>query len=264
MAKGKWLAAALLGAAAAGAVYTGKKISETAVNMEEEMNSSGASHKLLVKKGGRDIALKEGELFTGGAIGVLCGGLNYDMSRCTIQDGAEMNIRVCMSGANVTVPAGTKVVLNAQPGKAFFVSAPSEGEEGADGPTLSINATGAMGGLNIRYACEEEDEEEFDDLEEFDKTRDVRPSGAPDPFRLDPASVVPTDPGDSNILNAKSMESAIGCTATGILDFDNPSAGPEAVISAEPAAMEYKNEESGEAAEDPHIVSEEVAEDPVG
>ena len=30
MAKGKWLAAALLGAAAAGAVYTGKKLTETA------------------------------------------------------------------------------------------------------------------------------------------------------------------------------------------------------------------------------------------
>lgn len=69
---------------------------------------------------------------------------------------------------------------------------------------------------------------------------------------------------DSTILNARSMESAVGCTATGLLDFDNPSAGPEAVISSEPAAIEYKREEDGEAAEDPHETSEEVAEDPVG
>ena len=263
MAKGKWLAAALLGAAAAGAVYTGKKLTETAVNMEEEMNSSGASHKLLVKKGGRDIVLKEGELSKGGAIGVLCGGLNYDMSRCTIEDGAQLDIRVCMSGANLIIPAGTKLILNAQAGKAFFFSGP-QAEEKADGPTLLINATGTMGSLNVRYPSEEDREEEFDDLDEFDKTRDVRPSGAPDPFRLDPHSVVPTDPVDSTILNARSMESAVGCTATGLLDFDNPSAGPEAVISSEPAAIEYKREEDGEAAEDPHETSEEVAEDPVG
>ena len=263
MAKGKWLAAALLGAAAAGAVYTGKKISETAVNMEEQMNGSGASHKLLVKKCGRDITLEEGELFTGGVFGVLFGGLHYDMSRCKVEDGARIDIRVCMGSAGLIVPAGTKVVLQVQEGKAFVATAPEQ-EEGAEGPTLLVCATGSMGGLSIRYPVSDENEDEFDDLEAFDKTGDVRPSSAPDPFSLDPDSAVPEDPVDSNIVNARSNESAVGCGATGLLDFDNPSAGAEAVISSEPAAMGYKNEEEGEAAEDPFAPAEEAAEDPIG
>lgn len=272
MGNGKWLAAAIVSAAAAGAVYAGKKITEAAEKLQENMNRSSADHKFFVKKTGRDIALNEGESFKKGSIGVVCGGLNYDMGRCKIEGDAELDIKVYMGGVNCIVPENTKIVIDSQTGKAFSVAVPAQSidtDKEKNGPILTINASGSFGGVNVRYPYDGEqgengEETEFDDLEAFDKTQDVRPEGAPDPFALDPYSVVPTDPVDSNILNAKSMESAIGCTATGLLDFDNPSASAEAVISSAPASMEYKREENDEAAEDPVAVSEEVAEDPVG
>lgn len=126
MAKGKWLFAAVVAAAAAGAVYVMKKVKEEEAKIQTEMDQKADAHKEMVKKGNRTVVLPEGDVFQGGSVGVLCGNLKYDMSRAEIEEGAELNVKVCMGAATVQVPENTNLVVNKNGAKSLVVKAPAD------------------------------------------------------------------------------------------------------------------------------------------
>lgn len=272
----KFWAAALLGAAAAGVAYAGRKISQSVKQMEEEINGSEGSHKAFVKKNGRDIILPEGEKFTGGAVGAALGSLHYDMSRVEIEDGSELSVEAYMGGVNVTVPPDVQVVLDAE--ESHMAETCVDMPEGAeDGPVLRIKARGTLGGIYIGTPWEEEDDgwDGCGSGEEKDWSGCASDCHTPDPSAERPVPLCSmespdgvfekpddTDPG---IQNAKSFTSAEGIVGVGLLEHDVPCCGPEAVVASHPAGGLENSalpEEEDEAALDEVSAVEEAAEDP--
>ena len=93
----------------------GKKvIAKTTEKLENQFNDTPAEYKILVKRAKKTETLPQGEVFSGGIIGVLCGGLTYDMSRAVIEDGAELTVRAYMSGVNILVPKDVRVEMGSK------------------------------------------------------------------------------------------------------------------------------------------------------
>ena len=242
MGKKIW-AAALLGAAAAGAAYAGRKISRIVKDAEESVNSAKGSHKAFVKKREQKIVLPEGDSFTGGAVGAALGSLEYDMSRAEIQDGAQLQVEACLGSVKVTVPPYVQVVVDDRE-SSMTDTRVELSESSPQAPVLRVCAKGTLSGVRISAPCSQE---------EGDWEEDICWEGSCPPIEVQ----------DLHIENAESSESAQGTTAVGLLEHDVRCCGAEAVVASAGRVEESAPEEEDEAAEEPEMAAEEAAEDPV-
>lgn len=101
--------------------------------------------------GGREL-VSEAEAFRAGSALAVMGGIEIDLREATLDpDGATLDIRACMGGVDVTLPAGWRVEVERHGFAGGVDTRIGESSDVHDGaPTLHITAKAWLGGIEIR------------------------------------------------------------------------------------------------------------------